>query len=230
MLYVLTGDNTVSSRNKLTELISGQANVVRIDGKKSSIADIEMALGSDLLFADQKLIVIEQFGKVKPADKLIEFVSRFDKDKNTDVILWDEVEISAKISNSLKSAKISNFSFPKVYFAFLDGLSPKDSARTLDLLHQVLKTYASEQVLYSTIKRIRQLLIVKSGNYHEFDEFKEMQSWQIGKLKKQSEMWSEEQLKNAFVSFADLDEKLKTSALTMDLSAHLDILLLSDLN
>jgi len=73
-------------------------------------------------------------------------------------------------------------------------------------------------------------LIVKSDNYIEFDEFKKMQSWQIGKLKKQSEMWSEKQLKNAFVSFAELDEKLKTSALTMDLSAHLDILLLSDLN
>ena len=230
MIYIIVGDDIVSSRDKLTELTSGKANVVRIDGNKASIADIEMALESNSLFSEKKIIVIEQFGKVKPVDKLVDLVSKFIKDQNSDVILWDDMEVSAKISSSLKSAKIFTFSFPKVYFAFLDGLSPKDSVQSLELLHQVLKTYAAEQVLYSIIKRIRQLLIVKSDNYIEFDEFKKMQSWQIGKLKKQSEMWSEEQIKNAFVSFAELDEKLKTSALTMDLSAHLDILLLSDLN
>ncbi len=229
MISIIAGDDIVSSRNKLTELTSGQANVVQIDGNKASIADIEMALASSSLFDEQKTIVIEQFGKVKPADKLIELISRFAKDKNTDVILWDEVEPSSKFVN-IKSANRFQYSFPKVYFAFLDGLSPKDSSGSLELLHQVLKTYASEQVLYSIIKRIRQLLIVKSDNYTEFDEFKKMQSWQIGKLKKQAEMWSEDQLKSSFVSFAELDEKIKTSALTMDLANHLDILLLSDLN
>lgn len=225
MIHVITGDDIVSSRNKLTELTSGHTNAVRIDGKKSSLAEIETALESNSLFSEQKVVVIEQFASVKPQEKLAELVSKFEKDKDTDVILWDEAEPSLKIAN-IKGSKTFSYTFPKIYFAFLDTLSPKDSKKTLDLLHQVLKTYAPEQVLYSIIKRIRQLLIIKTDSYTEFADFKKMQSWQIGKLKKQANLWSEEQLRSTFLSFAGLDEKLKTSSLTMDLANHLDILLL----
>lgn len=229
MLYILTGDDIVSSRNKLLELVSDSKNVVRLDGEKASVAEVEMALESNSLFSEQKIVVVEYFSKLKPQEKLLELCLKFAKDSSTNIVLWDEVETKSKIVD-IKGSNKFLFPFPKVYFTFLDALSPKDSAKQIELLHQVLKTYSAEQVLYSIIKRIRQLLIVKSNKYQGFEEFKKMQSWQIGKLKKQSELWSENQLKNAFVSFAELDEKLKTSSLTMDLANHLDILLLSDLN
>ena len=64
----------------------------------------------------------------------------------------------------------------------------------------------------------------------EFSEFKVMQPWQLGKLQKQSQAFSEADLSKIFLRLAALDEEIKTGALTLNLSKHLDILLLSDLN
>lgn len=228
MIYIITGEDIVSSRNKLVELLKDKTNVVRLDGKGQTIAEIEMAFDSGSLFETERTIVVEGFLKVKPQEKFVELVSNFQKDEKTDVILWDEVELSAKIS--YKSAKIFSFPFPKYYFVFLDSLSPKSSEETLRILHELLKTTTAEQILYSIIKRIRQLLVIKSANYAAFEEFKRMQSWQIGKLRSQAGKWTEDQLSKAFIQYADLDEKIKTSGLTMELSNHLDIILLSDLN
>lgn len=229
MIYILTGDDIVSSRNKLTELIGEEKNVVRIDGKKQSLAEIDMALESDSLFGDKRTVVIEYFSKVKPSERLIELALKFEKDPNTTVILWDEVDLSAKISSTLKSAKSFSFTFPKVYFAFLDGLSPT-SKQSLTLLHELIKSTNPELLFYSMIKRIRQLLLIKTNVYAESIEFKNMQSWQIGKLRKQADFWTLEQLKQQFLALAELDELLKTSGLTMPLEKHLDIIMLSDLN
>ncbi len=247
MLHILTGEDAVSSRKKLSELLLGCLNVVRLDGKKATIAEIDTAFVSNSMFSEKKTIVIEGFTKIK-SERFIEILKQFQDDSNTDVILWDEASLPAKIRNSLKSAESFSFEFPKVYFQFMDSLSPSgqealslrpetlrvvDRAggpKSLELLREVLKTYEAEQILYSIIKRLRQLMVLKSENYFEFSEFAKMQDWQLGKLKSQANKWSEAQLKTAFIEYAALDERIKTGGLTMDLSSHLDILLLSDLN
>ncbi len=229
MIYVITGEDVSSSRKKLTELLSGRTNIIRLDGEKCSIAQLDEALVSESLFSDSKIVVLENFSKLIPEAKVFDLLKSFEKEENTEIILWDEAGISPKIEEALRSAKIFKFSFPKYYYQFLDSVSPS-SINTLKLLHEVLRTFESEQVLYGLTRRIRQLLMVKTGEYQDFSDLKRMQSWQIGKLKKQSSFWSENQLKRVFLELAELDEKLKTSSLSMPLSAHLDILLLSDLN
>lgn len=230
MLYVLTGDDTVSSRKKLSELLEFATNVVSLDGKKVGVGEVEMALKSGGLFSDKKIVVVEHFLKVKPLELLIELATNFVKDENTIFILWDEVEPSSKIKNSLKSVNSFSFAFPKVYFTFMDGLVPANSTKSIETLGEVLKTYEPEQILYSIIKRVRQLLLLKSQNFLEFEEFAKMGDWQIGKLKQQASRWRDDQLKKAFLSYTELDEKIKTGGLTLPLASHLDILLASDLN
>ncbi len=227
MIYVIAGEDIASSRNKLTELLEGKPNVIRLHGKKATIAELDEALSGESLFSDSKTIVIEYFTKLSPEAKALELLERFEEEKNTDVILWDEADLSKKKFS--KNVQVFNFLFPKFYYAFLDTFEPK-SKKTLELLQEVLKTFEPEQVLYGLVRRVRQLLIMKSTNYLDFSEFKRMQSWQISKLKKQAELWTEDQLKSVFVSLAQLDEKIKTSGLTMPLTSHLDILLLSELN
>lgn len=228
MLYVITGEDIVSSRKKLNELLELSTDIARLDGKKATIAEVEMALVSNALFSDQRKIVIEYFSKVKPQEKLIEHAKRVENDKDTDIILWDVTDPGAKI-RAVKSAKSFSYTFPKVYFNFMDGLTPANSS-SVKIYREVLKTYEPEQILYSIIKRIRQLLILKSDNYQQFEEFAKMQEWQIGRLKSQASKWSEKQLSEAFLKYSALDEKIKTSGLTMDLSKHLDIILTQDLN
>lgn len=71
-------------------------------------------------------------------------------------------------------------------------------------------------------------MVFKSPEYMSFSEFARMQSWQLGKLKKQSDFWTEEQLRDKFMELTDLDLKMRTSGLTMPLADHLDIILLAD--
>lgn len=227
MIYVIAGEDIVASRNKLTELLEGKSNIIRLDGRKATVAELDEALLSGSLFSDSKVVVVENFSKLKPETKVWELVEKFEKDKNTDVILWDEVDLAKK--KFTKSVKFFNFSFPKFYYVFLDSFEP-GSKKPLELLAEVLKTFEPEQVLYGLTRRIRQLLVIKSNNYSDFSEFKRMQSWQMSKLKNQANLWAEEQLKNVFLELAELDEKIKTSNLSMPLASHLDILLLRDLN
>lgn len=228
MIYIITGEDIVSSRKKLSELIEGNLDITRIDGEKNSISEVLDAIAANSLFSQKRTVVIGYFSKIKPLEKFFDELTKFAKDQDTDIILWDE-EIDTKKLPKLKSIKSFSFSFPKYYYQFLDSFFPalQDSTK---LLHEVLKTLSSEQVLYGLVRRIRQLLVMKSGNIESFSEFKRMQSWQIGKLRRQANLWSESQLKKAFSDFVELDEKIKTGALTMPLSKHLDILLLSDLN
>ncbi len=229
MIYVITGEDIVTSRKKLTELLEDKQNIIRLEGTKATIAELDEALSSGSLFADSKTIVLENFTKLKPEATVLKLLEKFEKEKNTDIILWDEAEMSAKIKNAIKSAKIFSFSFPKFYYQFLDGLSPGTKGSVI-FLHEVLKIFEPEQVLYGLTKRVRQLLMVKLGSEKDFAELRRMQSWQIGKLKKQASLWREDELKKVFLELAELDEKMKTSNLSMPLSKHLDILLLSDLN
>lgn len=237
MIYVIAGEDIVTSRKKLTELLEGKSNVIRLDGKKASLAELDEAVSGASLFSESKVVVVENFSKLsaqgrsasggKPDDRFWEILNQVQDDKNTDVILWDEADLSKK--KYAKDVKVFNFQFPKFYYAFLDGFAP-GSKKSLELLSEVLKTFEPEQVLHGLIRRVRQLLVMKSARFSEFSEFKRMQPWQISKLKKQASLWTEDQLKKTFLELVGLDEKLKSGGLTMGLSAHLDILILSDLN
>jgi DNA polymerase III delta subunit len=228
MIYIIHGEDTASSRKKLNEILENSKNVMCLEGKKATLAEIDLALISDSMFEDRKTVLIEHFSKLKPQDKFLEILNQVQNDNSLSIILWDVVEIPVKFKK-IKSQSFS-YTFPKVYFQFMDSLTPKSSHANVSLLRDVLKTYEPEQVLYSIIKRLRQLLLLKSENYHEIAEFSKMQDWQLGRLRAQSNKWTEDQLKSAFLSYTNLDEKIKTSGLTMDLAHHLDILLLSDLN
>ena len=227
MIYIIAGEDTVSSRKKLTELLSEKQNIIRLDGKKTTIAELDEVLLGINLFSDSKTVVVESFTKLKPETKVWELIEKFEKDKNTDAILWDEVDLAKK--KFTKNIKFFNFSFPKFYYIFLDSFE-HGSKKPVELLTEVLKTFEPEQVLYGLTRRVRQLLVIKSNNYSDFSEFKRMQPWQISKLKKQATLWSEDQLKKVFLELAELDEQIKTSNLSMPLASHLDIILLPELN
>lgn len=235
MIYIIGGEDTVSSRKKLIELLENKPNTIRMDGKKATLAELDEAILSADLFSNSKTIVVESFSKLKPEERMWEILKPFEgsqgkqvqDDKNTDVILWDEVDVSKK--KFPKGVQVFNFLFPKFYYQFLDSFQPH-SKEILRLLGEVLKTFEPEQVLYGLVRRVLQLLIIKTNNHSDFSEFKQMQSWQISKLKKQANLWSEDQLRKVYLALAELDEKQKTSNLPMPLGYHLDIILLSDLN
>src|SRR5687768_12699821 len=102
MLYIITGEDTASSRKKLSELLEGFEDTIRLDGKKSTVGEIEMALTSGGLFSEKKSVVIENFTKAKPFEALVEHALKYVKDLTTNVILWDEAELTTKQKNAFK--------------------------------------------------------------------------------------------------------------------------------
>ncbi len=229
MIHIISGEDVVASRNRLNELILEDANITRLDGKKNTVEEISKTFSDGNLFDSKICVVIENYTKIKSVDAFAAVIQQFGKNPDIKIVLWDENDPALKLKNAFKNANYLNFTYPKVYFNFLDRLSPVLSKDFLALLHEVLKTYSSEQILYSIIKRIRQLLLIKL-DARTSREFQSMQGWQTQKLQKQANLWTEDQLKSAFVSYVALEEMIKTSGLTMDLASHLDILLISDLN
>ena len=226
MLYIITGEDIVTSRNKVNELIGKKKNVVKLDAKKSSLSELELNFITDNLFSDDKVIVIENFLKIKSQESLIKMINN---NQQVEVILWDEGELSPKLKSIYKSARLMSFVFPKYYYSLLDSFTPGNK-KIINLLKESLNNLTVEQVFFGLIKRSRQLLILKGNNYQEFSEFSRMQEWQLGKIKTQSDKWDKKDLENLLIELSSLDEKNKTGMLSMDLSRHLDILLIGDLN
>ncbi|HVT01703.1 MAG TPA: hypothetical protein VHE53_05775 [Patescibacteria group bacterium] len=228
MIYLIAGEDEINSRKKLTDLLVGKKNIIRLDGKKAQLSTVLDAFVAKDLFSVERNVVVENFSKIKPQKEFYEKILETESDKTLNLFLWEGDTLDTKTKNALKAIKQFNYSFPKFYFAFLDSFSP-NSKESVHLLHEVLKTLEAEQVLYGLIKRVRQLLALKSSNYGSFSEFLKMQSWQLGKLRSQSNLWSEEELKDKFLELIELDEKMRTSGLTMSLADHLDIILSPDL-
>lgn len=227
MIYILHGDDNVSSRTKLISLIGSDSAVTKIDGKKQSHSEILDAMQADNLFSQKRTIVIEFFTKIKPLEPIISNLSQFNKDKDTVVILWDNASIDKRITDKIKGANIHQFSYPKFFYLFLDGLSPNNTGKSIEILGKLLNSYDPEQILYAMVKRVRQLILLKTGAYKNSSEFNKMAPWQAEKLKKQADSWTADQLKNFFIKLAETDELIKTGGLTVPLAKHLDFVLLT---
>lgn len=223
MIYLIDGEDAASSRNRLNELIDNKSAIIRIDGKKQGLGDVSDSLESNDLFIAKRTIIIEHFSKIKTQVKLFEILQKFHKDKETLILLWENTLVKGKIPSGIIR---NSFSYPKVFYSFLDGFTPKNAKNTLNLMQEVMRNMTAEQVFFSLSKRVRHLLYIKSGN-NSFEEVSKLAPWQMGKLREQSAQWSLAQLEKMVIEVAATDEKIKTSALSLPLAKHLDILILS---
>ncbi len=230
MVILIHGEDISSSRSKLVSILGTETNVTKINCKKQKIVDARDAFLGDSLFDSKKIIVLENFNKIKPIDDLINLILPLHASQNTKVILWETTELDKRLIAKLKVTDVFLYTFPKYFYQFLDSFSPKSGKNGAELLKKLLSTSDPEQVFYSLIKRVRQLYIVKLGVEREFSETAKMSDWQLSKIRSQASGWESNRLATAYIKLADLEEKMKTSALTMPLSAHLDFLLLSDFN
>lgn len=225
MIYLLHGDDTAQSRKFLSGLAEN-FKVITLDGKTLTVPVLEENLLSQGLFGDQKIVVVENLlSKNAGKKKLISFINENEHD--TQLILWEDKKIFKTTTNSLKNITIREFMLPTYYFQFLDQLSPPNKKKVFILYQQLLKTYAPEQLLFSLIKRVRLLVILKSQS--TTDEITKMPPWMLSKLQQQARLWPRDTLILFYKKLQEADIKLKTGRLPTDLSKHLDIVILSQL-
>lgn len=225
MIYLLHGDDTTSSRRALGEYADGYS-VTTLDGKTLTIPVFENSLFSESLFAEKKAVVIENFfSQNKKKKEIIAFLNSI---KPTILLLfWEDKKLTKAAVSQLNAATVKEFSLPTYYFQFLDLFAPSNKKKVFALYHDLLKSYAPEQILFSLIKRIRLLIMISSNS--RADEVAKQAPWLQSKLKQQVRLWDESVLIAFYKSLQDAEIKLKTGALPVDLSKHLDILILSKL-
>lgn len=227
MIYFLHGDSQLLSRQKLEDLVNQakkrQREIIRIDGKSTSLTEIKQALESQSLFGGEKLVVLEGLlvkQKSKEKDEIINYLKT--NDFSCGLIIWEPKEISSSITKKLpKNWQIFVFKTPAVIFKFLDSLKPKNTTQMLTLLRSSIKVESPEMTFYMLASRTRQLIIA-------FDLGKEGLSgapWQIGKLVSQAKKFSLERLIKLYKKLLEIDTNIKTGKTLMPLDWHLDVLL-----
>lgn len=228
MIIVIHGDDITQLTKRLDDFL--QKNwTVRIDAKKTTVEEIEKNFRTDSLFDESRTIIVEN---IKTASKgtLDRIVALSNASSlSTKVVIYNTVPLDLRIIKKFKTDTVFEYKLPKLYFQFLDYINPGNALNAHKTLQKLSSSYTSEQLFYSLVKRVRQLLMLKTGDYHGFEELAKMGDWQIGKLKKQAALWEREDLVRVYRKLFELEKGMKTSALPAPLLSHLDILLASEL-
>jgi len=232
-MLILHGENTLQSRNRLFAYISAakenHKNVVHLDAKSLDVAKLEQALGSDSLFAEEKLLIVEELHslpKSKKKDELISMIGAAGSGEAVaaiEIILWEKRDLTPTMLKKFPGAKSEQFKLSSSLFTWLDSLSgSKNSAqikRMLELLRKALQGDGDFMCFSLLGRQVRLLIQAKEGNMVGLPPF------MIGKLKKQSESFSLEQLLAFHHKLVMIDTSFKTSQSRFSLSQELELLM-----
>jgi len=230
MITIIFGDDTKMSREKLNVVTKEAKNITKLYGKSFNIGDLESALISNDLFVDEKTVLLDSFKIGQINKEIISLLQQAKGQKLTHIVVWIDGDLTPKALDKIPNDFSYNYKLPKLYFLFLDSLQPKNGIKLTEILEKLKAQYTPEQIFYSAVKRVRELVLIRTQEYSSLEGFKRMQPWQISKLKQQSFAWDTEQLNKFYIKLSEIEVDMKSSGLTLPLSKHLDILLLSDLN
>lgn len=228
MIYILHGDDAVSSRKRATELFKNVSTTVSLDGKNLKEEEIAQSLVTQSLFGESYGVLIDNFLLKNKQKKDIEKLLN-SREWDTLVVFWESDKIRKNLTFAFKQAKVEEFKLPQNYFAFLDNLVPRSGRKQFTLYQSLLATYAAEQIFYALVKRVRALKIIKEGKESELKETAGFAPWQLSRLKSQAALWQDDKLDTFYKKLFQIEVNLKSGGLSMPLTKHLDILILSQL-
>ena len=226
-MIIIHGENTLESRKKLDQVLHVKKNIKRFEGKSLKPDAIPLLFESTELFAQEKTIVIENCKAL--SKQALESILSLTLPKEITLIFWQDGNYDARLIKKFPTATVYAFPLPKYFFSFLDALAPGKAKFVHSQYIPLLDTFVPEQVFFSMIKRVRHLIVLKSGMGNEIEELAKMSDWQKGKLQSQARLWTLAQLQNFYTKLYDTEIGIKTSSIPVDLKTHLDNLILSEL-
>lgn len=226
MVTLIHGDDLEKIEKSLLDLSRGIESL-RIDGSKVKLKTLETELLDGSLFGEQKLFIVENIYKNKLKKDLFQFLT--DQKDNLNVILVERKKLTKKDVSVIKFNMINEHLLPQFYFKFLDEFYPGNRINTEKYYTQLLNSLEAEQIFYSIIKRIRALIAIKM-NLDSHSEISRFAPWQLGKMRSQARFWTEDELINFYKRLYEIERKMKSSELTVNLKKYLDILILTELN
>lgn len=208
MIYVLHGEDTLTSYNHILKIVSRFQTAARIHlTQKNTLEDFITQFSPDL-FNELKVIICENYlGKNLVKIKDLETIP-----KDQIVILWEETQLSpVKISQLSQFAQIENFKLKSYLFWFLDSLSPK-STKYLNYLSKIDKSKTGT-LLWQMATRVFLLICAKRNFTRQATQEitnKGIANWQWDIVKRQSEAFRLKTLINFYRGIVKLDFTVKS--------------------
>lgn len=225
-MLIIHGEDIVSARNRLNELIEAAKDkgrdVKRLSAKDLDLTTATQVLEATTLFGDMPLVVIEgpfSLTKSKNKDNLLEFISRY---QDRDLLLFEDRALSPSALKPFTKAKLEGYKPAAIIFSFLDSLRPGGAAKSLKLLADLESARQPAELIFALLVRQIRLLIQAS----EPSRLK-MTPWQKSKLVSQARAFGEEKLLKLLDRLYHLDKNIKTGANPLDLSLQLMSLIAS---
>lgn len=225
-MQIIHGENIVKSRDQLFDYIHSakkdNSEIIRLEAKSISVADLETTLGASDLFDTKKLIVLEGLHSLPRSTKKNELISLLESEQIHSVVLWEKRTLTKTMLKKFPNATVSEHKISKPLFAWLETLGT--STATQKKLHMLHEAYDVDGPFFCFIMLIRQnrlLLQAKSGGVIAGPPFMK------AKLQKQATYFSFDNLISLHKKLLQIDQEQKTSKNLLSLEQQLDLLTVS---
>lgn len=231
MLHLFHGEQTEASRKELRllrEKFAGKETVV-LNGKTLETSELIQATESQSLFGTERLVIVENLlsrrlsgkTKTKEAQEFEEIIAKLPPD--SEVVFWEEKEIGKTVLSFFpKRTDVALFRPDRNLFKLVEAIRPQAGTALLDLFDTTLNVDAPELVFTLIIRQFHYLIMIKEAG----KQIADLAPWQIGKLARQAEWFTEVQLRKHYRELLEIDIKIKTSATPYNLTQELKLFLM----
>ncbi|GIK83625.1 MAG: hypothetical protein BroJett025_02470 [Patescibacteria group bacterium] len=221
-MIIIHGENTITSRDKLLDVISDYKKqgieLVRLEAKDLSEAQLETTLGEGDLFGTKKAIIIEGLHSLPKSEKQKTLIKLCCNATNHEIVLWEKRELTATMLKPFPQAQVYAYKASKTLFSWLDLLGTNgNETKKIQLLHDAIETDGDFFCFIMLIRQFRLLIQAKTGEKIAGAPF------MISKLQKQAQQFSLEQLLKIHQQLLIFDFEQKTSKSLLSMNQWLDL-------
>ncbi|MEK7592439.1 MAG: hypothetical protein AAB508_03525 [Patescibacteria group bacterium] len=223
MLRLIHGDTIEESRKEFVRA-KNEARGKELRDLTDFASDenaLRQGLESHSLFGTDLLVVFENalshFGRKEKA--LEKFLSIIKENTNIDILFWEGKEISKGTLTKLEiGSNIQLFKLPVVLFTFLDSIAPKNERVLLDIYRKTILSNDPYLVFTMIVRRVHDLICIAQGVPSD-----PAQAWQMGRLTKQTKLFTIDKLlsMHRHLLALDISNKSGNSALLLQSSLEL---------
>ena len=196
MRYIIHGDDTVSSRNYLSNLKSQYQDLIILDGKVLNQGDFLNLVSTQPLLPRKTLVVIENY---KGPESIFRVKILLDS-----VFWW-----SKNLSKVPKGDRVQQFKDQNVFgiFKYVDSVGLKQQKQALLLLDKLLEERVPTEKIIAMLTR--QLMMI--GQVLDGEVFKISPSEFVrNKVSRQAINWNFQKVQEALVTLFSVDVKIKS--------------------
>ncbi len=226
MIIILHGENTIKSRDRLTQLVTDlkvkNQEIIRLEAKKLDLPQLEEMLLKNNLFGNQEVLIIEELHSLPKSKKKDELINKIANNNQKDIILWEKRDLTITMLKKFSQAKVEQFKLTNALFSWLDLFHHQTPIKqNLQALKKAIQNNGDYMCFIMLARQISLLIYAKDGGQVKGAPF------MISKLKKQAQAFSLEKLLKLHKQLFELDQQMKSSKNFLTLEQALDVLTIS---